>query len=99
MRARGETVVSQYLRHEGGQLDGEVLVEREAAVDDVLVELVGEQQALLLRLGARQAAEVQPVLVRQLHGARRVGPAAPGVEVQERLLPLGDHVAQLSGNK
>ncbi len=54
-----------------------------------------EQQTLLVRLGARQAAQVQPVLVGQFDGARRVGAAAPGVQLQKRLLPLGDHVAQL----
>ena len=49
-----------HLRHERGQLQSQVTVERKATMHDFLVHLVGQQQLLLLCLLTTTVLEVQP---------------------------------------
>lgn len=62
-----------YLCHQSRQFNRQIFIEGKSSVDDVLVDLVGQQQSFLLRLCSGQTPEVQPVLVGQLHRARGVG--------------------------
>ena len=72
-----------YLSHERAQLERQVTVEREPAVNYLLIHLIRHQQSLLVRLGADMRTEVEAVLVGKANAAAEV---RGGATTRPRLL-------------